>query len=109
MRHRIALGAVVALAALSITAAASAHAKISPSLVQAKDSEVFTLAVPTEKDNAATTSIEFAPPQGFVVDSFFPSPGWKRTALTKGSGEAAVVEKVTWTGGSVPTGEDAAF
>jgi len=109
MRHRIALGALVALAALTITAAASAHAKISPAVVQANDSEVFTLAVPTEKENATTTSIELTPPQGFGIDSFFPSPGWKRTALTTGSGEQAVVEKVTWTGGSVPTGEDAAF
>jgi len=109
MRHRLALSAFVALAALTIAAAASAHAKVSPSIVQAKDSEVFTLAVPTEKENATTTSIEFTPPKGFEIDSFFPSPGWKRTVQTTGSGEDAVVQRVTWTGGKVPTDEDAAF
>jgi uncharacterized protein YcnI len=109
MRHRIAPSAFVVLAALVFTAAASAHAKVSPSIVQAKDSEVFTLAVPTEKENASTTSIEFTPPKGFDIDSFFPSPGWKRSVETTGSGESAVVQKVTWTGGKVPTGEDAAF
>jgi uncharacterized protein YcnI len=109
MRHRLALSAFVVLAALTIAAAASAHAKLSPSVVQAKDSEVFTLAVPTEKENASTTSIEFTPPKGFGIDSFFPSPGWKRSVQTTGSGESAVVTKVTWTGGKVPTGEDAAF
>jgi uncharacterized protein YcnI len=109
MRHRSALSAFVVLAALTIAAAASAHAKLSPSVVQAKDSEVFTLAVPTEKENASTTSIEFTPPKGFGIDSFFPSPGWKRSVQTTGSGESAVVTKVTWTGGKVPTGEDAAF
>ena len=109
MRHRLALSAFVVLAALVITAAASAHAKVSPSVVQAKDSEVFTLAVPTEKENASTTSIEFTPPNGFSIDSFFPSPGWKRTVQSTGSGEDAVVTKVTWTGGKVPTEEDAAF
>jgi uncharacterized protein YcnI len=109
MKHRLALSAFVVLAALTITAAASAHAKVSPSVVQAKDSEVFTLAVPTEKENATTTTIEFTPPKGFGIDSFFPSPGWKRSVQSTGSGEDAVVQKVTWTGGSVPTGEDAAF
>jgi len=109
MKHRLALSAFVVLAALTITAAASAHAKVSPSVVQAKDSEVFTLAVPTEKENASTTSIEFTPPKGFTIDSFFPSPGWKRTVQSTGSGEDAIVQKVTWTGGKVPTDEDAAF
>src|SRR5690349_14093203 len=109
MKHRLALSAFVVLAALTITAAASAHAKVSPSVVQADDSEVFTLAVPTEKENASTTSIEFTPPKGFNIDSFFPSPGWKRSVQTTGTGESAVVEKVTWTGGKVPTDEDAAF
>jgi uncharacterized protein YcnI len=109
MRHRLAPSAFIVLAALVITGAASAHAKVSPSIVQAKDSEVFTLAVPTEKENASTTSIEFTPPKGFDIDSFFPSPGWKRSVQTTGSGQTAVVQKVTWTGGKVPTDEDAAF
>ena len=109
MKHRLALSAFVVLGALTITAAASAHAKVSPSVVQAKDSEVFTLAVPTAKENAATISIEFTPPKGFSIDSFFPSPGWKRSVQSTGSGEDAVVQKVTWTGGKVPTDEDAAF
>jgi uncharacterized protein YcnI len=109
MRHRIALGALVALGALAITAAASAHARVSPSVSISKELEVYTLAVPTEKENATTTTIEFTPPQGFGIDSFFPSPGWKRSTVSEGSGDAAVVQKVTWTGGSTPTGEDSAF
>jgi uncharacterized protein YcnI len=75
----------------------------------AKSGEVFTLAVPTEKENATTTKIEFTPPQGFNIDSFVPSPDWKRTLQQTGSGENAVITKVTWDGGKVPTGEDAAF
>ena len=109
MKHRLALSALVVLAALAVTAAASAHAKVSPSVVQAKDSEVFTLAVPTEKENATTTSIELTLPKGFGIDSFFPSPGWTRSVQSTGSGEDAVVQKVTWTGGKIPTDEDAAF
>jgi uncharacterized protein YcnI len=109
MRHRIALGAVVALAALAYAAAASAHAQVSPPVALAKEGQVFTLAVPTEKENATTTSVELTLPKGFSIDSFVPAAGWKRSVQQTGSGEDAVIQKVTWSGGSVPTGEDAAF
>jgi uncharacterized protein YcnI len=109
MRHRIALGALVALGALTVTASAFAHAKMSPPVALSGEGQVFTLAVPTEKDDAQTTAIEFTPPDGFSIDSFIPAPGWSRVAQTKGSGEDADVVKVKWSGGSVPTGEDAAF
>jgi len=107
MRKTMLLAA--ALAALVLPAAAFAHAHVSPSVVVKGQSEVFTLAVPTEKDGATTTSIEMTPPAGFNIDSFVPSPGWKRTVQQTGSGEEAVITKVTWTGGNVPTGEDSAF
>ncbi len=100
---------VAAGAALTVVAAASAHAHVSPPVALAKEGQVFTLAVPTEKEDLTTTKIELTPPEGFSIDSFFPTPGWKRVVQQQGSGEEAVVQKVTWTGGQVPTGEDAAF
>ncbi len=100
---------LVVLAALVYAASASAHAEVSPAVVSAKDSQVFTLAVPTEKEGASTTKVELTPPQGFSIDSFVPSPGWKRDIQQTGTGENAVITKVTWDGGKVPTGEDAAF
>jgi uncharacterized protein YcnI len=109
MRNHIALGALVALAALTFAASAYAHAHVSPPVALAKESQVFTLAVPTEKANAQTTSIELTLPAGFSIDSFVPAAGWKRSVQQTGSGDAAVIQKVTWSGGSVPTGEDAAF
>ena len=99
----------VLAAALALPAAAFAHAKVSPPFGLKGESQVYTLAVPTEKENLTTTEIEFSPPSGFNIDSFVPSPGWKRTVQQTGSGDAAVITKVTWTGGKVPTGEDAAF
>src|SRR4051794_24706877 len=109
MRARIALGALVALAALIFTTVASAHAEVSPASVLANESQVFTLAVPTEKENATTSSVELIPPNDFSIDSFVASPGWKRTVQRTGSGEEATVTKVTWSGGAVPTAENAAF
>jgi uncharacterized protein YcnI len=110
MKHRIALGALVALAALATAAAASAHAIVSPAVALDKKLQVFTLSVPTEKENLFTTEIELTVPSGFAIDSFEPPPaGWKMHVQATGSGEEAVVQKVTWTGGHVPTDEDAMF
>ncbi|HEX7083363.1 MAG TPA: DUF1775 domain-containing protein [Gaiellaceae bacterium] len=109
MTRRLATLAGAAVAALVATAAASAHAHMSPPLVLAKQSQVFTLAVPTEQEGATTTSVVMTPPPGFSIDSFIPSPGWKRHVAQSGSGEDATITKVTWTGGHVPTGEDSAF
>jgi uncharacterized protein YcnI len=100
---------VAAIAALALPGAAFAHAHVSPPVGLKGESQVYTLAVPTEKENAQTTQIEFTPPSGFSIDSFVPSPGWTRKVQQTGSGEDATVTKVTWSGGSVPTGEDAAF
>jgi uncharacterized protein YcnI len=95
--------------ALAAASAASAHAHVSPPIVQANQSQEFVLDVPTEKENATTTTVEFTPPAGFSIDSFVPSPGWKRDVQSTGTGENTVIQKVTWSGGSVPTGEDAHF
>jgi uncharacterized protein YcnI len=105
------LGAAVAAATvvLALPALAAAHAHVSPAVVESKAGQEFTLLVPTEKENATTTKVELTPPSGFAIDSFVPTPGWKRTVAKRGSGEQAVVEKVTWSGGAVPTDEDAAF
>ncbi|HYA09835.1 MAG TPA: DUF1775 domain-containing protein, partial [Gaiellaceae bacterium] len=110
MRHRIALGALVALAALVTAATASAHAIVSPAVALDKKLQQFTLSVPTEKENLTTTEIELTVPAGFAIDSFEPPPtGWKMNVQATGSGEEAVVQKVTWTGGHVPTDLDAVF
>src|ERR671931_2483909 len=109
MTHRLVAGALATAAALTITGVAWAHAEMSPSVAVAKRAQEYGLLVPTEKENATTTSVELTVPSGFAIDSFVPSPGWKRTEQTKGSGEEAIVQKVNWSGGKVPTGEDAAF
>jgi uncharacterized protein YcnI len=95
--------------ALVVAASASAHATLSPPLVTAGTTQLFTLAVPTEKERATTTQIELTAPEGFAIDSFVPAAGWKRATDQSGSGEQVVVRKATWTGGAVPTGEAAVF
>jgi uncharacterized protein YcnI len=102
---------VAAMAALGLTVVSNAwaHAEISPPVTVSKDLQLFTLAVPTEKEGLTTTKIELTLPSGFGIDSFVPSPGWTRQLQQTGSGENAVIQKVTWTGGKTPTEEDSVF
>src|SRR5262245_23568136 len=98
-----------ACGALVFTGIASAHANVSPPVGVAGKDQVFTLAVPTEKEDATTTKVELTPPEGFTIDSFAPAPGWTREVETNGTGEDAEFQKVTWSGGDVPHEEAAVF
>jgi uncharacterized protein YcnI len=100
---------LTALLALIVVSAASAHARVSPAVSLSKELQLYSLAVPTEKENLATTKVVLTVPSGFGIDSFVPAPGWHRSVQQTGSGESAVITKVTWTGGHVPTGEDSLF
>jgi len=108
--RRVSVAAMTAVAVLAFAAApAFGHAVVSPPVVESGALQVFTLSVPTEREDRLTTGIELTVPKGFAIDSFAPARGWKRKVSSSGSGESAVVSKVTWTGGSVPTEEDAVF
>jgi uncharacterized protein YcnI len=109
MRRAVFAGAVVVLAALVFAASASAHARMSPSVSLANELQLYSLAIPTEKANAYTTKIVLTLPNGFSIDSFVPTPGWKRVEQSTGSGDNAVITQVTWSGGHVPTEEDSLF
>lgn len=110
MFRRTALLALGATAALVYAASASGHAIVSPAVALDKKLQFFTLSVPTEKSGLTTTQIELTVPSGFSIDSFQPvTGGWKQNVQSSGSGNNAVVQKVTWSGGSTPTGEDSVF
>jgi uncharacterized protein YcnI len=105
--RRAALVAAVSL--LVLPAAASAHPVITPSVVKAKAGEFFTLAVPTEEEDATTTKIELTVPDGIDIDSFAPAAGFTRDVQASGSGEEAHISRVTWTGTGAKTDEDTVF
>jgi uncharacterized protein YcnI len=108
-RLQVALACTLA-AALASAGVASAHARISPPVSLSNTLQLYSLAVPTEKaPPATTTTIVLTVPKGFSIDSFVPSPGWHRVLQQTGSGDSAVIQKVTWTGGDIPSGEDSLF
>ena len=95
---------------LAVPALALGHARVSPAVSVSGQLQLYSLAVPTEKAGATTSKIVFTVPSGFGIDSFVPPPaGWHQHVQSTGSGDNAVVQKVTWTGGATPTGEDSLF
>jgi uncharacterized protein YcnI len=100
---------VAIVVALAFASGAFAHARVSPPVSLSKQLQLYSLAVPTEKENLTTTKIVLTVPSGFGIDSFVPSPGWHQVVQQTDTGEDAVIQKVTWTGGSTPTGEDSLF
>jgi uncharacterized protein YcnI len=110
---RARLGARAAAAGLVLAAvlvwvpAALAHAAISPPVAKTGVLQQFTLAVPTEKENATTTGVELIVPDGVAIDSFEPAPGWTRKQVAHDGGSSPVT--ILWTGGHVPTDDDAVF
>lgn len=107
MIRRVAASSIIGLVLLP--ALASAHARVSPAVSLSGQLQLYTLAVPTEKSGALTTKVALSLPPGFSIDSFAPSPGWRRSLAQSGSGDNAVVQQVTWSGGQVPTGDDSVF
>jgi uncharacterized protein YcnI len=97
------------LGSLLFASSALGHASVSPPVSLSGKLQLYSLAVPTEKEGKATTKIVLTVPNGFSIDSFAPSAGWKRQVEQTGSGEQAVIQRVTWTGGKVPTDEDSVF
>ena len=98
------------LAVVIVPAVASAHARISPAVSLSGKLQLYSLAVPTEKSDVTTSKIVMTVPAGFGIDSFAPPPaGWTQSVAQSGSGDSAVIQTVTWTGGHTPTGQDALF
>lgn len=107
-RFLITLG-LAGVLTIALSGLASAHARVSPAVSLSGKLQLYSLAVPTEKDKLTTAKVVLSVPSGFSIDSFVPSPGWQRTQQQTGSGDSAVVTQVTWTGGKTPTGEDSLF
>src|SRR4051812_49665842 len=107
--RRLAAAALTAPGPPAPVPPAFGHAVVSPPIVEPATLQVFTLSVPTEREDRETTKVELTVPKGFAIDSFAPAAGWKRKVASTGSGEDAVVNTVTWSGGSTPTEEDAVF
>jgi uncharacterized protein YcnI len=101
---------VASTVGLLLPAVASAHARISPPVSVTGKLQLYSLAVPTEKAGLTTTKLVMTVPAGFGIDSFVPPAApWRVQLAQTGTGDSAVITKVTLTGGNTPTGEDTLF
>jgi hypothetical protein len=98
-------GAVVAAVALAAVSPAEARPRISPPVVQAGVSQVFSLVVEPEKDDSVVTRVELYPPPDFKVEAFPETEEWEQD-WTIQSGAAGVVQKATWTRKEVPEDDE---
>jgi uncharacterized protein YcnI len=112
MRRLIVVGTSV-LAVLVAAGPALAHVTVQPAEGVIGSFSVFVVRVPTERDNASTTSVEVEfPPLPSV--RFMDVPGWERTVEMRtldeplelfGEEVTEVVGTVTWEGGEIGPGE----
>ena len=104
-----ATAAAMTVCLLAFASNAAAHSSISPPVAKANTLQQFTLDVQAEKTDAVTTRVEVDFPDGFHVETFPASPGWKRSEVVRGSGEEAAVQRVVWTGREASPDADPVF
>jgi uncharacterized repeat protein (TIGR01451 family) len=99
------ISAVLAvLAVLVIPATASAHVVVTPDTAKVGERVTFSISVPNEKE-VAVTGVKITVPTGLNGATPTVKPGWTITVDKTGEGETAVVKSITWTGGTIPTGQ----
>jgi len=109
-------GLVAATAVLLLAAPASAHVSVDPSEASKGSFTKVAFRVPNETDSANTTSVEVNMPEDAPIAnvSVQPVPGWTanietrtlETPIQGDDGEVSeVVDKVTWSGGTIAPGE----
>jgi len=82
------------LAATLFSGVASAHVTVQPKETTQGTYEVFTVRVPSEKEDSPTTKVEVRFPEGVSVSRFEPKSGWKYD-LQKDANDK--ITGVTWT------------
>jgi len=102
-----AAGLAAFAAGSAIAQAAFAHAVVTPAKVGVGAEQTFSLAVASEQD-VPTVGVRLLLPAG--LDDVTPNvkPGWTITAKTAEGGGDAVTE-ISWSGGSIPPGQQDQF
>jgi periplasmic copper chaperone A len=106
MLRVLAAAALTAAALLASVAAASAHVAVTPERSAPGQFLAYTVTVPNELEDQATTAVEVTLPDGFTLEAAQAVPGWTTRVTRKADGSAG---RVRWSGGRIPPGTFAAF
>jgi uncharacterized protein YcnI len=90
----------VAVAALALPAAASAHLSIDPATVVRGQLVDLVFSIPNQDDPQPVDHVTLGIPADFALDDAEAKPGWTQNR----TGQA-----ITWSGGRIPKGEYATF
>jgi uncharacterized protein YcnI len=115
VRWIAAIGAVCAVALLSLAGVAWAHVTVNPHTAKQGSYTKVSFRVPNERDDAATTQLEVDLPIDHPIASVQTRavPGWTSTVqkttlakpITTDDGQVTeAVSKITWTGSKIPPG-----
>lgn len=105
---------LVAITALAVPDAVSAHVTLQPNEAPAQGFVEENVRVPNEQEKANTTKVQLQLPDGFVSVSYAPVPGWSVKVTTKKlpkpikTEDGEVTEQVsgiTWSGGKLEPGQ----
>jgi uncharacterized protein YcnI len=109
-------GLVAATAVVVLAGPAAAHVTVNPSEAAQGGFEKLTFRVPNERDDSGTTAVEVNMPADAVLQyvSVQPVAGWTADVAMRpldepveaeGGTVTEVVDKITWTGGTINPGE----
>jgi uncharacterized protein YcnI len=101
-RRTLSLAALAGLLLIALATPAAGHVEIDPQEAAAGSTTTITFSFRHGKDGSATTGLEVKLPEGASVVDVPAVDGWT-SEVDEGEGI------VTWTGGSVPDGTEAAF
>lgn len=89
---------------LFITQPVFAHVVVKPAETNVATFQTFTVGVPNEKDNPVV-GLKLTIPKGLKHVSPNVKPGWTINVETSDEGEDTIVKEITWTAGSIPSGQ----
>jgi uncharacterized protein YcnI len=105
MNHAIRAAFAVPVVTIILGAGiASAHVVVKPAQVGVGTFQTFTTGVPNEKD-LATVAVKVLIPDGLESVSPTVKQGWKIDVAKQGTGDDTRVTEISWTEGSIPTGQ----
>ncbi len=97
-------GLVLIILSLCMVTPAFAHVGVNPKQVGVASFQTFTIGVPNERDTP-TIALRLLVPDGVSYVSPNVKPGWTIDIKKTGEGEDAKVSEISWTGGSIPSGQ----
>lgn len=95
---------VVMMVFLSSATVTMAHVVVRPNQVNVAAFQTFTVGVPNEKE-LPTVGVRLVIPENLKHVSPNVKPGWSVVVKKSGEGEDARVTEISWTGGTIPTGQ----